>query len=182
MAEQTQEPILPAEKPFVTCTEAKQKIDELIALAPTGGKLLGLISFSHISTLVLSQGGDNEWRIAVRITVPRFANGLFGMLANWGVPGSERSIQFVVAGKANACRTENVDGTNKRQAHSYRVLNGSVHDITDLEIEQSVPFRDRTVRMWYKTKFDSTDFDRILEVVRSEVTGQPVDWGAATKR
>ena len=176
MAELNDFPVLPAQTPFVTVSEAKAKLDTLIALATTGGKRFG-ITTSYVPTLVLStpdEQGNQEWRIGVSIEVQRYATMLVGQMANWGLPGSCKRIDFVVKAKVNAVTIGNTDGGRQHKAHSYTVLNGSFQSEHQLstEMRSAKPFRDRTLRRWYGMVFDCTDFNKVLDVVRSEITGE----------
>jgi len=177
MSEQVNEQVLPAETPFVTVAEAKAKLTELANQAPAGGSFLG-VTITSKSLSILSTPddlGSKEWRIGVVITIPRFANALFGQLASWGLPGSERKIQFVVKAEAEACTVGPAEGGPRHKAHSYTVMNGAFQMKQQLstEMERSVPFRDPTVRKWYGITYSSTKFEELLQVVRSEITGEP---------
>ncbi len=173
MSEQINTAVLPAETPFITVSEARAKLLQLIGLAPNGGKRFG-ITTSYLCNSMLStpdEQADKGWRIGITIEVPRYATMLFGQLASWGLPYSRKRIEFVVNAKADAF-THRTEGGQNRKAHGYTVLNGSFQS-DSIEMKCAKPFRDSIVRRLYGIAFDHTDFDKVLDVVRSEITGQP---------
>ena len=114
--------------------------------------------------------------------MPRYATMLFGLLASWGVRGTRKRIEFVVKAKAGSdadaesdAVSTGSDGEPRRNAHNYTVLNGSFQrqHLFSIEIQFAKPFRDPTARLLYGPSFASTDFDKVLTVVRSEITGEP---------
>ena len=169
--------VLPAATPFPTVDAAKELLDALVALAPAGGTFLG-ITATYRSSMVISTPAEEagpSWRIGVRLDLPRFGNMVFGRLAGWGCPGSRRRISFVVKGVADAVTVGPAEGPMHR-AHLYTILNGSFQAANGLstEIEHAVPFRAAELRVVYGTTYSSTDFEKIIAVVRSEITGAPV--------
>lgn len=162
--------------PFVTLEEAEQLLNRLADLAPQGGTAFG-ITVNHFSRSTISGNpgeNPNEWRIGVKITVPYFANMVFGKLANWGVPWSTRTIAFVVKARANAATVETRDGKKLHKVHSYALLNGTFQQgRLSTEMERAKPFSDHKLRLFYGSTFDCNSFQNILAAVRSEVTGEP---------
>ena len=59
MPEQNTDQVRPAETPFITASEAIAKLEELIALAPTGGTRFG-ITTSYASRQVRSHDFGNQ--------------------------------------------------------------------------------------------------------------------------
>lgn len=146
---------------FVTVSEARAKLDELVASSID----------RHFSITIASIAEEDipasrHWRIGVSINLPRYANKLFGCLANMGLPGSRRRIEFVLKAEAEALITD------AGPKHRYTVLNGSFQRMS-MEMKTAKPFRDRELRPLYGIAFESTDFERVLAVVLSELSGQP---------
>lgn len=173
--------ILPAETPFVTVKDAMEKVKAVLAKAPIGGTLLG-ITRTSVSQFIIStpeEEGLTAWRMGVIMTIPRRATMLCAWMASWGLPYSTRKISFVIDAHADQVTVGSSEGGPQHRAHNYVLLNGTfqLRHHFSTEMEQSRPFRDDKTRLWYDTTFDTTDFEQILEVILSELTGKkPSFW------
>jgi len=164
----TEENILPSEVPFVTVIQASVEIAKAISSAVNSQ----LFAYGTIATP--AGNAVEEWRIGVFIRVPRFFSSIGRALARWRVPGFTRHIEFVLKAQSDAV-TIGSQNQPRRRAHEYTVLNGSFqreHHLST-EIKRARPFRDAYTRSWYGTTFETTDFERAMAVIQSEITGQP---------
>lgn len=171
----------PTTTPFVTVSEGKSKLLDLIAMAATG-TAMGVAStyFSQLMMSTPEKDAARNWRIGVSIVVPRFANLIGAKLATWNVPGSRRRIEFVVKAEADSVSVYSRHQSDivlhgsfrKTMTHSYTVLNGSFQkESLSTEMKEFNPFRDLTARYVYGSMYESHDFSRVLAVIRSEITG-----------
>ncbi len=175
--------VLPAKTPFVTVKEARAKLNEVLAQAPIGGTLFGITCTSFDLSILGTpdEAGQEDWRVGVILTLPRSATMIGGWLASKGVWFSTRKVSFVIDAKSNEVTVgpAGSEGGPRHHAHKYVLLNGTfqiAHQLST-EMKQTRPFRDGTTRIWYDTTFDTTDFEHVLEVVRSELTGKkPSFW------
>ncbi|MDR3613749.1 MAG: hypothetical protein P4L53_09280 [Candidatus Obscuribacterales bacterium] len=150
---------------------ANHALSQLIKLVPTGGSIFGL-STSYIQTSVgTTISEDDSWRIDVTLEVPSRASLLFAWLASLGVKATTRKIQFVLRAD-QLSGTASSDGSEATHAQLYTVLNG---DFPNQLFGQGEPtpqdFRDKELRNLYGAVYATTDFEDVLKVIRSELTG-----------
>ena len=144
----------------------------LMKLVPTGGSRFGF-SKSYIHASVgTTVSEDDSWRIDVTFEVPSRPSLLFAHLASWGVKAATKKIQFVLrADQMFGTANSGDDGAIPSQL--YTVLNGDFpNQLFVREEPKPQYFRDEELRDLYGAVYATTDFENVLKVIRSEITGE----------
>jgi hypothetical protein len=164
---------LPSDVPFVTLVDAQAAIARVIADdAPKSGTRFGItrqfLTIARLSSLLPDGTG---WRMGVSVVVPRFATLSCAYFASWGFKLAQRRTAFIIKASPESVEQVSADGI-RRKSHSYTFLNGTYQ--LNLELQEARRFRDAEMRAIYKSTFETGDFEKILTVLRSELTGQKV--------
>lgn len=114
---------------------------------------------------------DRSWSIRVELFVPRFSSPLGETLAFDGIPGSRRKVCLLLFAIENAVVAFR-QGSPWYHSHRYAISNGarSIQDVIGHRPRQR-SFRNIAMRKAYNSSFLSYDFEEILCVIQSELTG-----------
>lgn len=160
---------LPVRFPFVTEEAARKRITQLIS-GPSAA------AAQHAKpTISLNQfegpQADLSWSIRVELFVPRFSSQLGEKLAIKGIPGSRRKVCLLLTAIENAVVAIR-QGSPWYHSHRYAISNGarSVQDVIGHRPRER-SFRNNNMRKAYGSGFLSYDFEEILCVIQSELTG-----------
>lgn len=159
---------LPVRFPFVTEEAARMRITQLI----TGPSAVAAQQAEPTISLNQFEGPrpDRSWAFRVELFVPRFSSPLGETLAFDGIPGFRRKVCLLLMAIENAVFSFR-QGSPWYHSHRYAISNGarSVQDVIGRRPRKS--FRNIAMRKAYGSAFLSYDFEEILCVIQSELTG-----------
>lgn len=160
---------LPVRFPFVTEEAARKRITQLIS-APSAA------AAQHPEpTISLNQfegpQADRSWAVRVELFVPRFSSPMGKKLAIKCIPGSRRKVRLLLVAIENA-EVAVRQGSPWYHSHRYAIRNGArtVQDVIG-HWPHKKSFRNTNMRKSYDSSFLSYDFEEILCVIQSELTG-----------